>query len=94
MSIYYLSMPSPHMENEMTRPTEAQTLPMELPRCPSDDSHGYLELRPLSRQTPEQQWCGVWYDCLRCKSSVLFQSAQLQAQNDAARALGLTVLAA
>ena len=48
---------------------------MKLPECPADANHGQLVLRPLDRQTPEQQFCGVWYDCQHCKSSVLFPYA-------------------
>jgi hypothetical protein len=49
---------------------------MERPKC-NQDGHGYMELRPINQQTPEQKFCGVWYDCLRCGSSVLFQSPEL-----------------
>jgi hypothetical protein len=34
-------------------------------------------LRPLSRQSKEQQWCGTWYDCQRCTGSVLLPSEEL-----------------
>ena len=55
----------------------------ERPSCPASHEHGYMELRPLSRQTREQRWCGVWYDCsaARCHSSVLYPSPELRAQN-------------
>ena len=53
-----------------------QTLPMELPQCPTPD-HGHMAIRPTQRQTPEQLWCGVWYDCERCSNSVLFSSREL-----------------
>jgi hypothetical protein len=49
-------------------------LPAARPACPADSGHGPMELRPLSRQTYEQQWCGVWYDCPRCYSSALLHS--------------------
>jgi hypothetical protein len=42
-----------------------------------------LIVRPLERQTPEQRWCGTWYDCPVCHYSVLVLSAELQAQYDA-----------
>jgi len=29
--------------------------------CPK--GHGPMERRPLKGQTPEQLWCGTWYDC-------------------------------
>jgi hypothetical protein len=29
-------------------------------QCPQ---HGALVLRPKQQQTPEQLWCGEWYDC-------------------------------
>lgn len=52
------------------------------PMCPTNPAHGYMELRPLTNQTKEQQWCGVWYDCreAHCRSSVLYQSKELKAQ--------------
>ena len=33
-------------------------------------------IRPLASQSPEQLWCGTWYDCNepKCASSVLVQS--------------------
>lgn len=49
---------------------------MELPRCPV---HGcQLEYRP--GRTPEQRFCGTWYDCPYpgCAHSVLFPSEELQ----------------
>lgn len=56
-------------------------LPMELPKCPTNKEHGYLHIRPLAWQTKEQKWCGVWYDCDCCGSSVLFESTELQRAN-------------
>lgn len=47
---------------------------IERPKC---DKHGYMELRPAHRQTPEQEFCGVWYDCLHCGNGVLLQSPEL-----------------
>lgn len=46
---------------------------------PSCVRHGYMELRPIERQTPEQRWCGVWYDCAapHCMSSVLLPTGEL-----------------
>jgi len=52
---------------------------MELPKC-SVKGHGQMELRrPKGKQTYEQQFCGVWYDCQYpgCHSSVLFPSKEL-----------------
>lgn len=59
----------------------AGTALAERPTCTTHG--GYMVLRPLSRQTREQRWCGVWYDCPepRCWSSVLYQSPELAAQN-------------
>jgi hypothetical protein len=50
-----------------------------LPECNHDTG---LVLRPLERQTPEQQWCGTWYDCPSpgCSFSRLEPSAALLAQ--------------
>jgi len=56
-----------------------RNMPALRPRCPVD-AHGFMEWRPSSRQTPEQLFCGVWYDCTQCKSSVLFPSPGLKAQ--------------
>lgn len=45
------------------------TLLMELPKC---SEHGiYMVLRPLACQTPEQKFCGAWYDCPACTQTVL-----------------------
>lgn len=53
---------------------------MVLPACPADPAHGQMVLRPVDRQTPEQKFCGTWYDCVRCHSSTLFRSPELDAQ--------------
>lgn len=52
-----------------------KNLPMELPKC---KQHGEMILRSRKQQTPEQEYCGTWYDCPICKGSVLFVSAELQ----------------
>lgn len=55
-----------------------------LPKCTSCGTT--LELR-TGRMTPEQEWCGVWYDHpaigLRCSAqmSVLYPSKALREQN-------------
>lgn len=55
-------------------------LPMELPMCPTGkEGHGRMHLRPAYRQSKEQLWCGAWYDCDKCTSSTLYQSAELRA---------------
>lgn len=47
------------------------------PVCPRDGSHGEMHLRePVSK---EQAWCGTWYTCGRCASSVLLMSPELRA---------------
>jgi|GEM_PF-3185135 len=53
-------------------------LPMLLPTCPAHPDKT-MTLRPLKRQTKEQKWCGVWYDCTEpdCKCSALFPSKEL-----------------
>jgi len=53
-------------------------LPMCLPICPTSASHGEMILRQQLGQTYEQKFCGTWYDCPKCSSSVLFQSKELQ----------------
>lgn len=51
------------------------------PDCPN--GHGPMVLR--SPQTPEQAYCGTWYDCApgapgwTCKSSVLIPSPEIAA---------------
>lgn len=45
--------------------------------------HHPMVRRPLDRQTPEQRWCGLWYDCKQnegtCGSTWLVQSPELLA---------------
>lgn len=52
-------------------------------RCPVHDIG--MEQRPQSRQTAEQKWCGAWWDCPKCRCSILFQSTALEAQLTAQR---------
>lgn len=49
----------------------------ERPKCPTCGV--YMELRPLYGQTPEQKYCGTWYNCPspRCSCSVLLPSVEL-----------------
>lgn len=53
------------------------------PVCPSDPAHGFMELRdPPGGWTPEQRFCGIWYDCRKGPghyASVLYQSPELVA---------------
>lgn len=53
---------------------------MPLPVCPTCSEHGEMRLRPRKGQTYEQEFCGVWYDCIYpgCHNSVLFPSKELQ----------------
>jgi hypothetical protein len=51
---------------------------MTLPKCKTP-GHGQMYLRPVTHQSEEQKWCGTWYDCPQCTSSVLFPSGELQA---------------
>jgi hypothetical protein len=60
--------------------------------CPR---HGALVQRPDAQQTPEQRWCGTWYDCPgyqygghRCGRTVLVPSAELQTQLGTEREAG------
>ena len=48
--------------------------PMLIPQCPHCKKQ--LSLRPEGRQTPEQKWCGTWYDCT-CGYSLLIESNEL-----------------
>ena len=60
-------------------------LPIEIPRCTVHDIP--MVVRPKSKMTYEQQWCGVWYDCpAKCYNSVLFNSPELEAHLAQARA--------
>jgi hypothetical protein len=47
---------------------------------PACITHGVMELRPTNGQTHEQRFCGTWYDCPKCSSSVLLPSSELLAQ--------------
>jgi hypothetical protein len=51
---------------------------MDLPRCPTHPEF-QMVVRPTTHQTPEQLFCGVWYDCQACSQSVLFKGVQLDA---------------
>jgi len=42
---------------------------------------GELVERPKTHQTPEQIWCGTWFDCTRCGTTCLIESAELRAQH-------------
>ncbi|MEG3071079.1 MAG: hypothetical protein HQP61_02405 [Peptococcaceae bacterium] len=57
-------------------------LPMVLPVCPASAEHGEMVLRPLAFQTYEQKFCGTWYDCPQCRSSILFPSMELSKVNE------------
>lgn len=52
---------------------------MMLPVCPHKE-HGQMELRDTKHQTPEQKYCGGWYDCLYpgCSCSTLMPSPELR----------------
>lgn len=47
--------------------------------CPSNPAHGVMLPRSKQHQTPEQLFCGEWYDCQHCKSSILDKSPELEA---------------
>lgn len=58
------------------------------PECPK--GHGFMELLSIGSQTPEQRWCGVWYECPRdprsglpCLSAALLPSPELVASGAA-----------
>lgn len=50
-------------------------------KCPAQTEHG--ELVERKSVTPEQAWCGKWFDCTRCMSSVLQMSDELKASHAA-----------
>lgn len=56
-----------------TGQVSASTAVAVLPECPT---HGQMELQQPG--TPEQAWCGVWYRCRHCTTSVLLPSANIQ----------------
>lgn len=39
-----------------------------------------LERVPEAKLSREQRWCGIWWKCPDCHHSVLFGSAELDAQ--------------
>lgn len=51
---------------------------VRMPDCIADPEHGQMVRRPLERQTYQQKWCGIWYDCLNCGSSILLESEELR----------------
>ncbi|AVH59992.1 MULTISPECIES: hypothetical protein [Streptomyces] len=57
--------------------------PQATPEC---GQHGPMEQR--QPETPEQRWCGTWYQCtsFRCGSAALLPSLELRAQLAAQRA--------
>ena len=57
------------------------------PRCPARPEHGPTVRRPQAGQTPEQRFCGDWWDCRNpgCTSAVLVPSPELIAWLDARR---------
>lgn len=62
---------------------QSDNLPALRPTCPSSGKHGFMTYRP--GKTPEQIWCGIWYDCSECRSSVLYHSPELLAFLDEQR---------
>jgi hypothetical protein len=54
---------------------------MDTYRCTNPTHTLPMTLRPVANQTPEQRWCGEWYDCAdpRCRSSLLIPSEELNA---------------
>ena len=60
-------------------PDPRTTALARLPVCPTAADHGPMTLRPSAIQTPDERWCGTWYDCTgrRCWSSVLWPSPAL-----------------
>ena len=57
------------------------------PLCPARPEHGPTVRRPRRGQTPEQRYCGDWWDCRNpgCTSAVLVPSPELIAWLDARR---------
>ena len=57
-----------------------------MPDCVSEPEHGQMVIRPAERQTREQKWCGIWYDCKKCHSSLLLPSRDLTLSLEAQKA--------
>lgn len=65
------------MLNSVSVVPRSSWLPILFPRCAA---HGPMCLRSPNHQTLEQACCGVWYDCVACRTSGLISSSQLQQQ--------------
>ena len=61
----------------MTNSVNDTTL-VRVPDCFTDTAHGQMVRRPLERQTYEQRFCGIWFDCVTCGSTKLLPSVELQ----------------
>lgn len=54
------------------------TLPRDLvPICPAHGLHGSMVPRDPAAMSRQQAWCGEWYDCQHCTSSLLQPSPAL-----------------
>ncbi len=60
---------------------ERKTL-VRVPNCFSEPEHGQMLRRETRRQTYEQKWCGIWYDCQTCHSTLLLPSEELTEQSN------------
>ena len=67
---------NPMSPSKGTGPGLGHTALMERPKCPG---HGTACTLRTTGLTPEQEWCGAWYDCQEpgCTCSVLINSKEL-----------------
>ena len=62
------------------RQAQLETLTLAGHDCPN--GHGPMQARPLDQQTPEQLFCGLWWDCRNgCTSTWCANSRDLAYQN-------------
>lgn len=62
------------------RRAQLETLAPDGRDCPN--GHGPMQARPLDQQTPEQLFCGLWWDCRNgCTSTWCAHSRDLAYQN-------------
>lgn len=69
--------PFPRTDADMRAAREAQAAEQkhDVPTC--SYKHGPMVARDLATQTYEQMFCGLWWDCQSCNSSVSYTSREL-----------------
>ena len=73
--------PDPRTVAEMIPVREAEITAREAPVCGKGKRHGKMAPRPLAKQTYEQMFCGVGYECAReeCSGNAHYLSRELAA---------------